>query len=376
MTQLRIKVFVRTLICFRIEWVNPQGGNTQPQMTPSHFYKYRFWKDHYWIWILLIPIGFISWALPVVLFLGLNSSGMPLNAILLVDIVIGIPSYIGGCAFFTGLMQGISTRVTVNEDTITLKKPWFPFPFFTTIRRIRIADISQIKMSLGFGGGPITLFVHKNAGKKIRRILLPQFKDTDYLREMVAIKTRVEPPSLPVLPVTETPGQGPAAEPTSHPAGMKKPSFRMRPYSIENVLYTLISLGILGMAGFGGWITTTLPGKTIDAFSVGFSVGSICFFLAFCGFLPGVGQAAFWFLGHPVLKAIFWLLQVKGDEITWDTPPAVNQFLKPLNIPPIHSNLTEFIFWSVLVISIFISLNVIIGWFKRRAYKKFLKELK
>ena len=169
----------------------------QAQNHPSHSYKYRFWKDHYWIWILLIPIGLISWALPVILFVGLNSSHMPLNAIVLVVVVLGIPSYIAGCAFFYGLMQGISTRVTISEDTISLKKPWFPFPFFTRTRRIRLADISQLKMSLGFGGGTITLFVHKNASKKIRQIPLPQFKDTDYLREMVAIKTRGDPAGHP-----------------------------------------------------------------------------------------------------------------------------------------------------------------------------------
>jgi hypothetical protein len=273
-------------------------------------------------------------------------------------------------------MQGVSTRVTIHEETIILKKPWFPFPFFTTTRRIRLADISQLKMSLGFGGGNITLFVHKNASKKIRQIPFPQFKDTNYLREMVAIKTRVEPPSLLVKPATELPESESLVEPTNIPAGTKKPTFRMRPYFIEKVLYTFTSLGMLEMALIGGWITTTLIGKKTDTFSVGFSAGSLCFFLALCGLFPGIGQVAFWFLGHPVLKAIFWLLQIKGDEINWDAPFAVNQFLKQLNIPPIHSTFTEFIFWSVLVISIFISLTVIIGWFKRQAYKKFIKELK
>ncbi len=353
-----------------------KGGNVQAQNHPSHSYKYRFWKDHYWIWILLIPIGLISWALPVILFAGLNSSHMPLNAIVLVVVVLGIPSYIAGCAFFYGLMQGISTRVTIHEETITLKKPWFPFPFFTRTRRIRLADISQLKMSLGFGVGTIVLFVHKNASKKIRQIPLPQFKDTDYLREMVAIKTRIEPPSLPVEPATEIAESESPAEPTNNPAGIKKPTFRMRPYFSEKVLYTFTSLGMLEMALLGGWITTTLPGKKIDTFSIGFNVGFLSFFLALCGLIPGIGQAAFWFLGHSALKAIFWLLQIKGDEIIWNAPLAVNQFLKQLNIPPIHSTFTEFIFWSVLVISIFISLNVIIGWFKRRAYKKFMKELK
>jgi len=47
-----------------------------------------------------------------------------------------------------------------------------------------------------------------------------------------------------------------------------------------------------------------------------------------------------------------------------------------VSILPIHSTLGEFIFWSVLVISIEFSINSAISWFRRRSFKKYLQAQK
>ena len=148
------------------------------------------------------------------------------------------------------------------------------------------------------------------------------------------------------------------------------PSLRLR--FIDKVLTASMGFSFLALLGISGGITRALPiSSKVEAFTIGSGLAFVCFFLAFGGFLPGIGQVAFWFLGRPVVRAIFWLFQL--PDVNWDTSPVVNQFLARRNIPPVHSTLVEFLFWAILIISIEISIDSIIWWFRRRAIKRYMQ---
>ncbi len=334
---------------------------------PPKSYKFDFWKDRFWIWALALPFGLVCWAIPFVLLIGLMNAGKaPAWFPYFGFVFLGLPAYLVGWIFVYSLMEGIYTKVTLAESWVSIRLPWLVFPLIPTVKRIDLERVRRVNLFAAYGSRT-AVFLYYMQKNKERHFYLPKFKyDPAYLQMMVALKDRIEPP--PVRPVSPTDGapQGMLSAKDALLKANRRPG--LRPHFIENILNSLIAFSLLGMVAIGGWITLSLPGSSkTDAFSVGFSLAFLCFWLALCGLLPGIGQVAFWFLGQPVIRSIMWLLQV--PDVGWDTPPVANQLLARWNIPPVHSTLVEFLFWAVLIISIELSLIVVLGWLRRRAYK-------
>jgi hypothetical protein len=339
-------------------------------------YKFNFWKDRFWMWALSFPFGLICWAIPFVLFFGLskadNAPGwFPLFGFLF----LGIPSYLVGWIFVYSLMEGLYTKVTFADDWVSIRLPWLIFPIIPIVKRIDLERIRRINLFAAYGSRT-AVFLYYFEKNKERHFYLPRFKNNPpYLQMMMALKDRIEPPLIPSI---SSPDSEPQGTPFPNEALIKAKRY---PHNgtrfidkvfyplIAKVLYPLIAFSILAMAGTSGWITLSLPTSSkTDAFAAGFSLSIVCFWLAFCGFLPGgIGLVAFWFLGHPIIRAILWLVQV--PDVNWETPPVVNQLLGRWNISPIHSTLVEFLFWATLVISIEFLISSIAAWLRRRAYK-------
>ncbi|MCX6037908.1 MAG: hypothetical protein NTW99_08450 [Chloroflexi bacterium] len=336
---------------------------------PSYkFYKFNFWKDRFWMWALSLPFGLICWAIPFVLFIGLskadNAPGwFPLFGFLF----LGIPSYLVGWIFVYSLMEGLYTKVTFADDWVSIRLPWLIFPIIPIVKRIDLERIRRINLFAAYGSRT-AVFLYYFEKNKERHFYLPRFKNNPpYLQMMMALNDRIEPPLIPSI---SSPDSEPQGTPFPNEALIKAKRY---PHNgtrfIDKVFYPLIAFSILAMAGTSGWITLSLPTSSkTDAFAAGFSLSIVCFWLAFCGFLPGgIGLVAFWFLGHPIIRAILWLVQV--PDVNWETPPVVNQLLGRWNISPIHSTLVEFLFWATLVISIEFLISSIAAWLRRRAYK-------
>jgi hypothetical protein len=339
---------------------------------PSKSYKFDFWKDHFWVWALALPFGLIGWAVPFVVYLGLSkANNAPGWFPIFGFIFLGIPCYFIGWIFVYSLMEGIYTKVTVAEDWILVRLPWVVFPLIPVIRRIELARIRRVNLQAPYGSRA-AVFLYYYERNKERHYYLPRFEhNIPYIRIMMALKDRIEPPISP-----------PTSGPDSELQGMRSTkegliqgnhTLRLRRRFIDKALYELTVYSFLALLGISGWITLSLPASSkIEAFVVGSSFAIICLMVAVaCSYLPAIGPIAFWFLGHWIIRALLWLLQV--PDASWDTPPVVNQLLALWNISPIHSTLVEFFFWATLFVNIELSLGGILSWFERRAQTKLMR---
>ena len=215
------------------------------------------------------------------------------------------------------------------------------------------------------------MFLYYVEKDKERHFYLPRFEHNPaYIQIMRALKDRIEPSPIPSSSSPDSESQG--TLPANAASGKAKPSPSLRPRFIDKALNELIGYSFLALLGIGGWITLSLPASSnkIEAFITGATLAFVCFLLAVivCSLFPGIGVIALWFLGHPLIRAILGLFQVR--DVNWDTPQVMNQFLARWNIPPVHSTLVEFFFWATLIISIEVSISNIVGRIWRRAYKK------
>jgi hypothetical protein len=268
-------------------------------------------------------------------------------------------------------MEGIFTKVTLAKSWVSIRLPWLIFPLIPVKRRIDLACIRRINLEAPYGSrAAVFLYYLKN--NKERHFYLPRFNhNIPYLRQMMALKDRIEPP--PVAPASGfgSEAQGMHSMQTGLMKGKGAPRLRRR--FIDKVLYELTVYSLLVFLGVSGWVTLSMPfSNKLEAFIMGPTLAFLCFMLAaVCNYLPVIGPILIWFVGHAIIRAALWLLQMPNT--TWDTPAVVNQFLGRWNIAPIHSTLVEFLFWATLIISIELSIRGILGWFERRAQIKFMR---
>ncbi len=334
-------------------------------------FRFDFWMERVWVWTLLLPLGVVCWGMPIAMLFALAAPNMPDGArIFMALVLIGIPAYLVGYIFVYNFVEGVFTRVTLTDEKISFRTPWVIFPAFLVTKRVPIVEIEQVRLMVPHGMGRFTVLVTYQQDGRWRAIHLPQFKNSQYIQVMKALQERVEPASIPV-PSTLSEDHQRMLDAKSAVLNAKRRR-SSRPHFVEKILNALITFSVFATLGVSGWITLSLPiASKTEAFSIGFGVASTCFWLAFCGLLPIVGQVAYWFFGYPVIRAVVGFFQV--PEVSWDTPSVVNQFLARFNLPPIHSTLVEFIFWAVLVISIEISLSGLLAWFRRWRYKRALQ---
>ena len=331
-------------------------------------FHFRFLKDKVWVWVLLLPLGVVCWGMPFIMLAALMSPDIPNGvSIFMALVLIGIPAYLVGYIFFYNFIEGIFTRVTITGQKISFRTPWVVFPVLLMTKNIPVSNIEQIRFMVSYGIGRFAVQVAYQQGERKRILHLPQFKNSQYIQAMKAVQERVEPAAQAPSSLGGTPQLTLSAKDVSLDSA--KRSHNLRPRFIDKILNAPIGLSILALFGISGWITLSLPASSkTDAFAVGLNLAFVCFWLALCGLLPGIGQIALWFLGHPIIRAILWLFRV--PDVNWDAPPVVNQFLARWSIPPVHSTLVEFIFWATLIISIEMSLGNIVAGLRRRAYKK------
>jgi hypothetical protein len=156
-------------------------------------YKFDFWKNGFWAWIVALPFGLISWAVPFVLLIGLmkadNAPGwFPYFAFFMV----GIPGYLVGWIFVYSLMEGIYTKVTIADEWVAARLPWLVFPLIPIEKKINLDQIHRINQFAPYGSRT-AINLHYVLNNRERYFYLPRFKNNPpYIEEIVAIQKRVE----------------------------------------------------------------------------------------------------------------------------------------------------------------------------------------
>lgn len=338
----------------------------------KRIYKFRFTKDGFWVWALLLPVGMICWALPAVLFIGLHKTDSPeWFAPFMAFIYLGIPSYLVGWIFFYSLMEGLYTKVTITDQKVTLRMPWLLFPLIPVVKDIELDKIQRVNLFAPYGSRE-AVFLYYAKGRKERHFYLPKFKgNPTYMQEMTAIQKRVEA-HLSVLTI-ENHSTTNISDVKQELLKQRRTNMSMTPHFILRVIRWLYFIILLGIYLISGWITSMRPPGGAEEFVSGFTISFICSLLGFAGMYPIIGQLILWFFGHWTIRAITGLIsQMNPDSIYWNTPATVNQILAQLHLQPIHSTLTEFLFWSILIFSMIISVDNTLGWFRRRAYRRYM----
>ena len=333
-------------------------------------YKFNFWKESFWAWALVLPFGLISWAISFVLFFGLmNANNTPGWFPLFGFIYLGIPGYLVGWIFVYSLMEGLYTKVTIADTWVSIRLPWLIFPLIPVVKRINLEQIHRINLFAPYGSR-IAVFLYFFKKKKERHFYLPRFKyNPPYIEEMVAMQKRVES----LNPSAEG-GISLGADQMKAKNELlqqRLPRFSGRPIFIQRVIHLLYSFVLLGIVGISAWITSSMPPGGIDVIEIGFIIGLLFSLFGLFGMYPVIGQILIWFFGRVGIRAISgFIFKLSPDTIFWDTPESVNAIFSQFNIQPVHASFTDFLFWSILIFSIIISLDNTIGWLRRRALRR------
>ena len=332
-------------------------------------YKFNFWKDGFWAWILALPFGLISWAVPFVLFFGLlNTDNSPGWFPFFGFIYTGIPAYLVGWIFVYSLMEGITTRVTIADNWVSIRLPWLVFPVIPITKKIDLELIHRINLFAPYGSRlAVYLYFYKN--NREHHFYLPRFKNNPpYMEEILAIQKRVES----VNPSVEgdMPLDAESLKAKNEPLQQGVQKFSGRPIFIQRVIQLLYGFVFFAIVGISAWITRSVPPGGMEAIVIGFTMGFLFSWFGMLGMVPVIGQILFWFFGRWVIGFISVLFfQLSPDKIYWDTPELVNKLLSQFHIQPIRATFSDFLFWSILVFSIIISLDNGIGWLRRQAFK-------
>jgi hypothetical protein len=156
-------------------------------------YKFNFWKDGFWVWIVVLPFGLISWAIPFVLLLGLmNTVNAPDWFSYFGFILLGVPGYLVGWIFVYSLMEGIYTKVTIADEWVAVRLPWLIFPIIPIEKKINLDQIHRINLFAPYGSR-MAVYLYFLSNNKERHFYLPRFKNNPpYIEEIIAIQKRVE----------------------------------------------------------------------------------------------------------------------------------------------------------------------------------------
>lgn len=327
-----------------------------------HSYHFSIIKDHGWLWIVTLPFGLISWALPFVLVPGLIDTGLEQATALVIGcLFLGIPALLIGWIFVYSFMEMLITRVTFSESIIYHRTPLLIIPVFWRTRKIAVSNIEDINFFARYGTRfAILLTIHN--GNKTRNYFLPRFKDQpDYLDEFRALQKDLG---------GSQPGGNASSKGTVKEklivdaiAGQTSPQTWNRLLKFFSGL--LIFILILGC----GYFCLSLPISTFQAFSAGASVGMALVLLCLIISLPILGQAVIWFFGRAVIVWAFDYLKINSDSLLM--PPALQEiFRRWIGWDSSGISLTDFAFWLFFLLSILYSIDRLVRYIDQRSRKK------
>lgn len=338
----------------------------------SRSYKFHFWKDKFWIWALVLPCGLICWAIPFVLLFGLGKiSNSPDWFPYFGFLFLGIPAYLIGWIFVYSLMEGIYTKVTLTDDKISIRLPWLIFPILPVTKRIDVTKINRVNLFARYGSRIAVFLYYKNRRGKERHFYLPMFQyDPAYRQEMQALQAKVEgtgrqPSSVAGVSVNESLEKNQRLQ-----AAMS--AKHLPPSPVERIIRGSYFLVLVAIFAVSAWISSSIPPGGIVSIEIGFSIAFVLALIGLVGFFPMIGQILIWFFGRAVITwTANFIAHLSTDQVIWSTPDSINDLLARFNLDPVHATYTDFLFWSVLLYSSLISLDCLIGWFRRRNARSF-----
>jgi len=328
----------------------------------SHSYHFDFIKDRFWMWALVLPLGFVSWVVPIVVLFGLISTGMEESTSAVIALLfLGVPSYLIGWIFVYSFMEGIITRVTFTDTEIRHRTPAMILPLFWVTKKILVEKIENIHLNVPYGTRT-AIYLYYRKGNKRRKFYLPRFKNQpNYLEEFRAINNRLPQPSDMVLSEGSLRTEEEVKTNLLVAARSKRPAMRVWDGFVKSMTSFFIFVEVFG----SGYICLQLPYSTVAAFTTGMTGGFVCIFMSLIASIPVIGQILIWIFARKLINMVFWFFGVKPDTLF--LPSAWNNIIQGVfGSTYSQLSLTDFIFWIVFLLSILFSMDRIIRWTLRR----------
>ena len=157
-------------------------------------FRFHFWKDKFWVWAILSPLGFICWIIPFFSLAGMfDFSSSPGWFPYFSFVLLGIPCYLVGWIFIYQIMEWIYTKVTIGIEQVTVRLPWVIFPLVPVIKRLDRSRIEHVDLSVPYGTRN-AVFLYYHDMNKYRHFYLPKFLHSSaYFQEILKIKQEVDP---------------------------------------------------------------------------------------------------------------------------------------------------------------------------------------
>lgn len=254
-------------------------------------FRYPFWKDKVWVWTPLLPIGILCWGMPIAMLFALASPNVPNGVrIFMALILIGVPAYLVGYIFIYSFIEGVFTKVAINDQQISYRTPWVVFPVVLVTKKIALSDIEQIRFMVSYGIGRFAIRVAYRQGKRVCILHLSQFRDSQYIQAMKAVQARVEPATF----FPSSPDSIPQLTLSTKDTLLdsRKRRYNLRPRFIDKVWSVLINFSIFAMFGIGGWITSTLPATSkVEVIGVGCGITLVSFGWLFADYCPALSKS-------------------------------------------------------------------------------------
>jgi|LDZU01.1.fsa_nt_gi hypothetical protein len=328
----------------------------------SRSYHFDLKKDRFWIWIVTLPFGLISWAIPFVLLWGLMGTGLEQStSIVIAFIFLGIPAYLVGWIFVYSLMEGLITRVSFTDSEIIHRTPSLIFPLFWKTKKIQVSDIENINFYAPYGSRiAILLFVHR--GNKIKKYYLPRFKDQpEYLREFQAFnegKNLFFDNSL----NQETMSSDALAKRDMLAASqVNQPFLRGWDKFLKLINGILIFIEMFG----SGYYCLQLPYPPVESFSAGISAGMVFVLICLLVSYPVISQLLIWFYARKLITLVFSLFNINSDSLF--LPSTIQNLIRKwTEWGTIRLSLTDFVFWCIFFLSVLYAIDRVIRWFSKR----------
>ena len=321
---------------------------------------------------MVLPVGLISWVIPFIIYFGLKRlTGQPDWFPAFGFVFLGILLYWMGWIFIYSVMEYVYTKVTISENQVSIRLPWVVFPLIPVEKEIELDQVHRIDLFAQYGTRTAVFMYYYKNGKE-RHFYIPRYKyNPAYLEEILKIQKRIESKYPPPEVILSADSDAIKASDQFYTA----PHYRKLALLPERILHELIVFASLGIVAMNGLIFSNNPPGGVEAFIIGAGMGFAFTSLGFLGNFPLISQVVIWFFGRWVIKAISqFIFSIDTDSLLWSTPSSIDPLLSQFKINPIHASSTDFLFWSLLLFSVLISLQTIAGWLRQRLYSQQIKK--
>jgi len=323
-------------------------------------FRFNFWKDRFWLWFLLLPIGISCWIFPICFSINFRTDFPTLSSLFLFLFFAGIPCFLAGWIFIYQVMVWFYMQVTIDNNWIIARYPMQYLPIIPKIYKIYIPRIERIEYGSSFGLGFAFNLYYRDEKNYLNRFPLPIFRfNREYGKAIDSILQKVDPEQEKFVQTERIKN---AIIKTTLGENSNKKSIKRKAFPILNLFLKILILAcVCWICVSNIWIIYSVFPQNPAAHFAAFGSGMLLAFLGLFGKYPFLGQLLIWVFGKNIIILVLnSLFQIQADILFMNAPDWVNKIFAFLNLKPLDTSFVNYLFYPILVLSIVISLQKIL----------------